>query len=286
MKFNHQLLLFVSLGTLLSGCQMMTSVNQHLPFAAKPPGKVRGTPVEMICLWEAAEGNGLNNQPARGFAGQVLFFDQNGEEPVEVHGDVEIYLFDDLGTPEEQSKPIYKYEFEKEVFESFKTETNLGTAYQLFVPYPKKNAYEVNCSIRVRVTPETGRAIYSKMAQVMLPGTQPPARKLPVAQPVNRVEQASYEQHETSETPKAASLEEIAAYFGEATLPKAKPDLTAEKQRLKSTLSRVVDQSQATMTHRPLDLTESPRPTETPTPTHPVQTLQPAQPEVHPLLSK
>ncbi|QDT30887.1 hypothetical protein [Thalassoglobus polymorphus] len=278
MKFNHQLLLLVSLGTLLSGCQMITSVNQHLPFAAKSPSRAHGTPVEMICLWEAAEGNGLNNQPTRGFAGQVLFFDQNGEEPVEVHGDVEIYLFDDLGTPEEQSKPIYKYEFEKEVFESFKTETNLGIAYQLFVPYPKKNTYEVNCSIRVRVTPDSGRAIYSKMAQVMLPGTQPPARKLPVAQPVNRVEQASFEQHVTSEAPKAASLEEIEAYFGQATLPKPKPNLTAEKQRLKSALSRVVDQGQATMNQAPLDLTEAP--------THPVQTLQPAQPEVHPLLSE
>ncbi len=273
MKFNKALLWLSFMGASLHGCQIMTSVNQHIPFVSKQTSIVHGTPVEMICLWEAAEGNGLSNLPARGFAGQVLFFDQRGEEPVEVHGDVEIFVFDDLGTEEDQSKPIYKYEFEKEVFQAFKTDTNLGIAYQLFLPYPKKVAYEANCSLRVRVTPDSGRAIYSKMAEVLLPGTQPPVHLIANKSTTNRIEQTSFEQPATQ---KSSTAEDAAAYFGTASLPKATPNLNAEKQRLKSALSKVVHQAQPESAQAPLDLTEST--------THPAQTSRPKRSNVHPLL--
>ena len=42
-------------------------------------------------------GRGLDDLPARGFAGQIAFFSGESSTPVEAEGDVEILLFDDQG---------------------------------------------------------------------------------------------------------------------------------------------------------------------------------------------
>ena len=52
---------------------------------------------EILCIWEAAEGRGLDNHPCRGFGGQVLFFANGRKAPVKVNGAVRIYVFDEIG---------------------------------------------------------------------------------------------------------------------------------------------------------------------------------------------
>ncbi|MEZ6067273.1 MAG: hypothetical protein R3B90_16570 [Planctomycetaceae bacterium] len=127
--------------------------------------------VEVMCLWEPGEGRGPDSLPTRGFAGQLLFFTSRGAEPVKVEGDVRIYVFDDQGTEAEMANPIHLFNFDKVAWNGFCHETNLGPAYQLFVPYTRKGPHHAQCSLRVRFTPEGGGpAIYSKMATVVLPG--------------------------------------------------------------------------------------------------------------------
>lgn len=126
---------------------------------------------EIICLWEPAEGLGLDGLPTRGFAGQILFFSPGRPQPLKVNGDVRIYVFDDHGTQEEQSRPIHYFDFTGDAWNAFLRDTNIGGAYQMFVPYTRKTALQSNCSIRVRYTPADGGApVYSKMASLSLPG--------------------------------------------------------------------------------------------------------------------
>ncbi len=50
-------------------------------------------------------------------------------------------------------------------------QTNLGTAYQMFVPYTRKGSQEAHCSLRVKFEPaDGGPPVYSKMSGVTLPG--------------------------------------------------------------------------------------------------------------------
>jgi hypothetical protein len=125
---------------------------------------------EIVCLWEAAEGVGLDGLPTRGFAGQLLFFRPGSDEPVLVDGDVKVYVFDDQGTIDEQSRPLHEFEFPGAVWRTFARETNLGPAYQIFVPYTRKGHNYANCAIRVRFTAEGQLPVYSKMANIALPG--------------------------------------------------------------------------------------------------------------------
>lgn len=277
MKACHLILILSGcIAVQLSGCQTFNAV-AHRPFSRIPTASSKEPVVEMICLWEPAEGVGIDNLPCRGFAGQILFFTSRGTEPVKVNGDVHIYVFDDLGTPEEQAKPIHRFDFDKESFQAFLTETNLGIAYQLFVPYTRKTAHKATCSLRVKVTPEGGRDVYSKMASVILSGTKAPE---PVASAsTSAIQQTSY-QTEQSPPQRTTSPEAAAAYFGGASLPGLTPDLTADRERLRAKLSEVVQES---ATNQPVafhPLQETPAPT-TPTPTS-ARSLAPS-PAKHPL---
>lgn len=163
-RFFTILMLLILVGQ--SGCAILTDPIRRLPEAtASNPVK------EVICLWQAAEGTNADGRPTRGFAGQLLFFAAREDETVRIDGDIRVYVFDDQGTAEEQAKPIHQFDFDSHAFEAFLTETNLGAAYQFFIPYTREGSQKATCSLRVKYTSADGRNVYSKIAQVILPGT-------------------------------------------------------------------------------------------------------------------
>ncbi len=131
---------------------------------------------EILCIWEAAEGRGLDNHPCRGFAGQVLFFAAGRKAPVKVNGDVRIYVFDDEGVNGDPALPLHQFDFPAAAWNALLRPSNLGTSYQIFVPYTRKGQNQTTCSVRVSFTPDGGLPIYSKTATVDLPGTAPPMK--------------------------------------------------------------------------------------------------------------
>lgn len=146
-----------------------------------------GPIAEIISIWQPAEGTGLNNVPARGFAGQVLFLAPGGDAPVRVEGDVRVYVFDDQGTAEERSKPIHQFDFPAKVWDSFAHKGSLGLAYHVFIPYTKSGDHMADCTIRIRLTPTNGPVRFSDGVRVRLVGhvpdqtatATPPAPKSP-----------------------------------------------------------------------------------------------------------
>lgn len=127
--------------------------------------------MEVLCLWEPAEGRGMDNMPCRGFGGQVLFFSSGHIEPVKVEGEVRIYVFDEEGVHGDPSLPIHQFDFPAAAWNTFIRPSNLGASYQLFVPYTRKGMHEAACTMRVRFTPEGGLPVYSRLATVSLRGT-------------------------------------------------------------------------------------------------------------------
>jgi hypothetical protein len=125
---------------------------------------------EVMCLWEAAEGTGLDGLPTRGFAGQILFFTSGQPSPAKVEGDVRVFLFDDEGVRGDKAQPIHQFDFPGAAWNTFITSTNFGTTYQMFIPYTKPGSHHAECEIRVRYTPEGGRPIFSRPCTVTLTG--------------------------------------------------------------------------------------------------------------------
>ena len=128
-------------------------------------------PVDRIlCIWQPAEGRGMDNLPTRGFGGQIFFFTRGVATPVVGNGEVDVFLFDDQGKPEEQAKPLHKFEFTEEAWNSLLRKTQMGPAYSLFVPYVRKGRHHAQCSLVVRLRPRDGMPTSSNMVYVSLRG--------------------------------------------------------------------------------------------------------------------
>lgn len=160
---------FVWLGlTLLisAGCSAVPLLSMHRLKEADAQHPVG----EILCVWEAAEGRGLDNLPCRGFGGQLLFFANGYKEPVKATGDVRIYVFDDIGVDGDAGKPVHQFDFPAVAWNALLKPSNLGASYQIFIPYTRKGLHGATCTLRVRFTPEGGLPVYSRMASVELAG--------------------------------------------------------------------------------------------------------------------
>ena len=160
-----------------SGCTT-TSLFSKFTHKQKFPKATASDPaVRCLCLWEPAEGTGVDNMPARGVSGQIFFFTRGGASAVEVDGDVRIFLFDDQGSAEVQAQPLHQFDFLAGTWKAHLTSTQFGPAYQLFVPYSRKGRHQTELALRVRLTPSSGSPLYSDIANVVLPGYERPKAK-------------------------------------------------------------------------------------------------------------
>ena len=155
----------------LSGCATIGFPGKGDNQAAE--ASLESPATHVLCLWQPAEGRGLDNLPARGFAGQIAFFAGQSSTPVEVEGDVEILLFDDQGTPDQQSKPIHTFRFVDGSWQTHLADTAWGPTYQLFIPYVRKGNHRAGCALCVRLNPKTGPRVTSDLAHITLRGNGP-----------------------------------------------------------------------------------------------------------------
>jgi len=134
---------------------------------------------EIVCVWKPAKGTSLDGMPARGFAGQILFFNRRDAEPLVVDGDVRIFLYDDVGTAAEQAKPFHQFDFKPDSWNLHAKMTTLGPSYHVFIPYTRKDyGYRTNCALRVKLTPKKGPTIFSNVVSVPLPGPENPDKNV------------------------------------------------------------------------------------------------------------
>ena len=159
--------------------------------------------VRIVALWEPSEGCGLNKLPTRGFAGQLLFFTSKSNAPVLVDGDVRVYLYDMMGTPDERAKPIHQFDFQRDAWQKHAVDGMLGPSYQLFVPYVRNHPYQAQCSLRVRLQPQRGAVAYSELIHVTLPG---PIKNTDSESADGMSGQASSPQHVTRQNPAEPEL--------------------------------------------------------------------------------
>ncbi|MFM9965980.1 MAG: hypothetical protein ACKV2Q_32770 [Planctomycetaceae bacterium] len=154
----------------LSGCTTTGLLSKWTHREATPKATATNPAVRILCMWQPADGTGVDDKPARGVAGQIFFFTQNSVTPVEVEGDVRIFLFDDQGPEAQQGAALHEFDFVKGAWKAHLVGTQFGPAYQLFVPYSRKGHHQAELAIRIRLTPPNGPVIFSDMAKINLPG--------------------------------------------------------------------------------------------------------------------
>lgn len=129
----------------------------------------RNPAVQVLCLWQSSTGRDPEGLPCRGFAGQIIFLSGGSTTPLAVDGDVRIYVFDDQGTLEERSVPRM-WDFDSAAWNMHLTNSSLGPAYSVFIPYTRPGSQQASCTIRLRLTPKDGQPLFSETASIILPG--------------------------------------------------------------------------------------------------------------------
>ncbi len=172
---SRQTTLLLLLG-ITSGCTSLDEQIVEPEVIAETPA---ATAIRCLCLWQEGEADDSDGRQSRGFAGQVYFFDASDASPVVVRGDLRVFVFDDIGTEEEQARPIAEFDLINNSLQGFLTTTQIGPAYQIFVPYPRPGRLEANCSLRLRLTQPDGSRVFSEMVQINLTGTKREDRVLP-----------------------------------------------------------------------------------------------------------
>lgn len=131
--------------------------------ATKPVAKI-------LCLWEAAEGQGLDEKPARGFAGQIMFFTYGDPSPIKVDGTVRIYEYANYNADEEEPEPIHEFVFESTAWNMHRAEGTLGHSYNVFLPYILKGSGRANCALRVEIEDRNGKKTSASFTEIALSG--------------------------------------------------------------------------------------------------------------------
>jgi hypothetical protein len=156
-------------------------------------------PIEVLAIWQAAEGPGPGGIPTRGFAGQIFFFAQDQPAPVIVDGKTRIYIFDDHGTAQQQARPLHQFDFERDSWKAHLQTSKLGPTYGVFIPYPRNDYHQAICSLRIRFTSNTGAPLYSAASTIVLPG--PPLKTETVQKsPLESLAKKLQQQSQTSRT--------------------------------------------------------------------------------------
>lgn len=153
----------------LAGCSSTSLLRKDMP----RKGDSNEPAIQMVTVWQPAQGRGLNGLPTRGLSGQLMFFTRRNPSPVIVEGEARVYLFDDQGAADEQARPIHQFDIRPEVWPAHQQVGTLGPTYQVFVPYPRNGREQVECSVQIRFTQKEGPVIFSEMTSVTLPGTVP-----------------------------------------------------------------------------------------------------------------
>ena len=163
-------LLLLGLAVVLTGCNTTTFFQAPARFlyARKQTDKV----ARILCLWEAAEGQGLDGNPSRGFAGQILFFGYGDPSPVPVKGTVHIYEYDNFDSDDLNPVPVHKFTFDNGGWNAHVTDGTLGYSYNVFIPYTVPNSGKASCGLKVEFVPENGRPLSSPYTAIQLSGKQ------------------------------------------------------------------------------------------------------------------
>ncbi len=162
-------ILTISLQGCASSSLLKTSTNMLTAPVDAVTSVWRDKPVaKILCLWEAAEGQGLDEKPSRGFAGQIMFFTYGDPSPIKVNGKIRIFEYADFDADEVDPEPIHRFLFDSGAWGAHHTVSTVGHTYNCFLPYVVKTSGPATCALRVEIETEDGRIVSSPYTEVKL----------------------------------------------------------------------------------------------------------------------
>ncbi len=172
---NRQLYLRFSclLGVvLLAGCQSLSGKKGL--WGRNKDGEIFKTPRKLVAIWSNAVLNQPGSTATRGLGGRLYFYDE-GHRPMQVDGDLAVYVYDDSNLSTTSAKAATrKFAFTKEQVASHMSLTEFGPSYSFWIPWDKADGEKAKLSvIPIFTDAKNGQMIAGKQARYLLPGRDP-----------------------------------------------------------------------------------------------------------------
>ncbi len=205
MTTSRTILLSLLLAVFCGGCAETSFIRAPGRLLSESTNR-KQLPARILCLWEPAEGQGLDEHASRGFAGQILFFGYGSASPIPVHGTVRIYQYDNFDPDELDPKPIHVFVFDDAGWNTHRVDSTGGEAYNVFLPYVKRHQSAASCALKVEFIPEKGRPVSSPITRIQLEPRRRSTRPQPaLTRQVAHRESASAARHPNNPASREAS---------------------------------------------------------------------------------
>lgn len=136
-------------------------------------GPEEGIPVRMVGAWTDTVMTKPGEKPQRGFGGRVMFYGEEGEEPIIVDGQLVVYAFDETGRAPTDNKPTRRYVFPPETIKQHMSKSDIGASYSFWLPWDEVGGQKTEVSLICRFEPKGGPIVTGEQTRHMLPGTMP-----------------------------------------------------------------------------------------------------------------
>ena len=127
-------------------------------------------PERMVVTWVDTTLSTVGKNPQRGFGGKLMFFEKASEDPVRVEGNLVVYAFDETDRPDHETHPTRKYIFPVEQFARHESDSSLGPAYSVWLPWDEVGGQQRNISLIAKFEPKDGPVVLGEQTRHLLPG--------------------------------------------------------------------------------------------------------------------
>ena len=138
-------------------------------------------PTRLVSTWTDTVLRKQGSKSQRGFGGRLVFFNGDSEEGVRVDGNLVVYAFDESEAQYKHTQPTRRYIFPREQFVRHESESKVGPAYSVWLPWDEVGGERKNISLIARFEPHEGPLVIGEQTKHMLPGVEPVQVESPVA---------------------------------------------------------------------------------------------------------
>jgi len=152
-----------------------------------------GVPVRLVGAWTDTMMSKPGQPSQRGFGGRLMFYDEKGEKPILVDGQLVVYAFDEAGREPTDNKPTRRYVFPADQMKLHMSKSDIGASYSFWLPWDEVGGPKANVSLICRFEPKGGAVITGEQTRHILPGTMvaerargigPQAAQVPEGEPM------------------------------------------------------------------------------------------------------
>ena len=160
-------------------------------------------PTRLVSTWTEATLNRKGEKSQRGFGGRLLFFNEAGEDPIRVDGQLVVYAYDDTGRATHETHPTRRFVFPAEQFVRHESDTTVGASYSVWLPWDKVGGEQKNISLIARFEPNAGALVVGEQTKHLLPGVRQLAtgETAPATKPVGEIELTQFTQESNLQAP-------------------------------------------------------------------------------------